>query len=78
MVPLVSVSPQWDNIVREEFIFGVQIADSAEILFKIPAPSVPLANSALMSTLTVHCRWEDETVRERGLATTHQMPRLRK
>src|SRR5678816_4093294 len=25
----------------------------------------PLANSAIMSTLTVHCRWDDETVRER-------------
>src|SRR6218665_1954185 len=23
----------------------------------------PLANSAMMSTLTVHCHWEDETVR---------------
>src|SRR6218665_955172 len=25
----------------------------------------PLVNSAKMSTLTVHCQWEDETVRER-------------
>src|SRR6218665_1922141 len=25
----------------------------------------PLANSATMSTLTVHCQWEDETERER-------------
>ena len=25
----------------------------------------PLANLALMSTPTVHCQWEDETVRER-------------
>ena len=25
----------------------------------------PLANSAMMSTLTVHCQWEDETMRER-------------
>src|SRR6218665_3452131 len=24
-----------------------------------------LANSAMMSTLTAHCQWEDETVRER-------------
>src|SRR5688572_18414807 len=24
-----------------------------------------LSNSAIMSTLTVHCRWEDETTRER-------------
>src|SRR6218665_535231 len=25
----------------------------------------PLANSAIMSTLTVHCQWEDEAVRDR-------------
>src|SRR6218665_2480318 len=25
----------------------------------------PLANSAMMSPLTAHCQWEDETVRER-------------
>ena len=25
----------------------------------------PLANLAVMSTLTAHCRWEDETARER-------------
>src|SRR6218665_3236402 len=25
----------------------------------------PLANSAIMSTLTVHCQWEEEMVRER-------------
>ena len=25
----------------------------------------PLANSAMMSTLTAHCQWEDETARER-------------
>ena len=25
----------------------------------------PLANSAIMSALTVHCRWQDETVSER-------------
>ena len=25
----------------------------------------PVANSAMMSTLTTHCQWEDETVRER-------------
>jgi len=28
-----------------------------------PAPSK--ANSAMMSTLTAHCQWKDETVRER-------------
>jgi len=26
---------------------------------------MPLDNSAMMSTLTAHCQWEDETVRER-------------
>ena len=36
-----------------------------EIWFEISAPFVPLANSAMMSTLTVHCQWEDETTRER-------------
>src|SRR6218665_1564870 len=25
----------------------------------------PIANSAMMSTLTIHCEWEDETLRER-------------
>ena len=37
-----------------------------EIWFEISAPSVPPpANSAMMSTLTVHCLWEDDMVRER-------------
>jgi len=27
--------------------------------------AAPLANSATMSTLTAHCQWEGETVRER-------------
>src|SRR6218665_4045772 len=31
----------------------------------------PLANSAMMSTLTVRCQWEDETLRERGLVIVH-------
>jgi len=30
-----------------------------------PAPVHPLANSALISTLPVHCQWEDETAGER-------------
>ena len=29
------------------------------------APSTPLTNSAIMSTLTVDCQWEDEMARER-------------
>ena len=32
----------------------------------------PLDNSAMMSTLTIHCQWEDETVRERtGHPSSH-------
>jgi len=45
-------------------MFGVQIPARAEIWFEISAPRAPLANSAMMSTLTAHCQWEDETVRE--------------
>ena len=47
--------------------FGVQIPAVAEVWFEISAPSAPLVNSAMMSTLTAHChcQWEDETVRER-------------
>ena len=47
--------------------FGVQIPTRAEIWFDISAPPVPLAYSATMSTgtLTLHCQWEDEAVRER-------------
>ena len=40
-------------------MFGIQIPASTEIWFKISA------HSAMMSTLTAHCQWEDETVRER-------------
>ena len=36
-----------------------------ETWFVIYAPAAPLANSIVMSTPTVHCQWEDETVRER-------------
>ena len=31
-------------------------------VFALPAP---LANSTIVSTLSVHCKWEDETVKER-------------
>ena len=37
----------------------------AEICVKISAQPSTLANSAMMSTLIVHCQWEDEMVRER-------------
>src|SRR6218665_455919 len=33
--------------------------------FKIFPPPVPLSSSAMMSTLTVYCQWEDKMVRER-------------
>ena len=36
----------------------------AEISVKKSAPSAPIANSAMMSSLTTHCQWEDETARE--------------
>src|SRR6218665_3178057 len=36
-----------------------------KLWFQISASSAPLANSAIMSTLAVHCQWEDVTVREK-------------
>ena len=44
---------------------GCKIPTRAEICIEISAPPAPLANSAMMSTRTVHCQWEGETVRER-------------
>ena len=44
---------------------GVQIQARAEIWFENSALHAPLANSAMMSTLTLHCQWENEMVRER-------------
>src|SRR6218665_2259365 len=32
-----------------------------EIRFQLSVPPSPLANSAIMSTLSVHCQWEYET-----------------
>jgi len=44
----------------------VQIPTSLDIMFlEITAPSAPLANSVIMSTLTICCWWEDERMRER-------------
>jgi len=34
-------------------------------LVQVSAPSVSLANTAMMSTLTIHCQLEDEPVKER-------------
>jgi len=31
----------------------------------ISAPPASLPKSAMMSTLTIHCQWEDDTARER-------------
>ena len=45
--------------------FGVQIPVKAEIWVEISAPRAPPANSAMTSTLTIHCQWEDDMVRER-------------
>jgi len=42
----------------------ILIPEMAEIWFVISARPVPLATSAMTSTLTVHCKWEDETARE--------------
>ena len=39
----------------------------AAIWIKISAPPVPQANSAIMSTLTAHYKWEDEMVRKRTI-----------
>ena|SRR6218665_3533575 len=36
----------------------------AGICVEISAPSAPLVNSAVMSTATLHCWWEDESARE--------------
>lgn len=45
----------------------VQIPATAEIWLENSASSVPLVNSAILSTMIVHCRSEDETARG-GLA----------
>jgi len=45
--------------------FGVKVLATVDIFSRFLLPPAPLANSAMMSTLTAHCQWEDETVRER-------------
>ena len=45
--------------------FGVQTPARVEIWLEISVTPAPLANSAMMSTLTGHCQWEDKTMRER-------------
>lgn len=36
----------------------------AEVCFEISATSAPLAKSSIMSTLTMHCQWEDQTAKK--------------
>ena len=46
--------------------FRVQTPASTNLVLDFcSTSSAPLANLAMMSTLTVYCRWEDETARER-------------
>lgn len=42
----------------------VQIPATAETWLEISAPPAPQLTLALMSTLTVHCRWEDKLARK--------------
>ena len=44
----------------------VKIPVRAEISVGISAPPVPLSNSAMMSTPTPHCQWDDEMAKERA------------
>jgi len=45
--------------------FGVQITPGQKFGSRFLFHLHPLAKSAMMSTLTANCQWEDETVRER-------------
>lgn len=36
----------------------------AEVCFEISVTSAPLAKSSIMSMLTVHCQWEDQTAKK--------------
>src|SRR6218665_3458804 len=60
---------RWSSALVVELLFERfedQIPARAEIWFGVSAPSaLTIANSAMMSTLTVHCQCQDETVRER-------------
>src|SRR6218665_2759757 len=44
---------------------GVQTRPGQKFISRALLHLCPLANSAMMSKLTTHCQWEDETVRER-------------
>jgi len=54
--------------------FQMQVNYNRFILYLLS--TVPLANSAMMSTLTIRCG--KMRCQERGLATRPHMPRLRK
>ena len=45
--------------------WGVLIPAKSYIWFEISALLAPLTNSVIMSTLTIHCQWEEETFRDR-------------
>src|SRR5688572_27046429 len=44
--------------------WGFKSPPGPDIWFWSFAPPAPLTNSSIMSTLTVGCRWEDETAKE--------------
>src|SRR5688572_10473916 len=53
--------------------------ERAEIWFEISAPPAPPSQlSYILSTLTVHCRWEDETAKESTDHPPSYISRLRK
>src|SRR6218665_2246229 len=47
-------------------------SNRAEIWVEISAPPATLANSAMMNTLTIHCRWKDETTERTSHTPTYQ------
>ena len=66
--PMLSVTdclPNKPNVAIWLWTQLYQSSNRAEISFDISASTAPLANSAMMSTLTARGQWEDKTVRER-------------
>src|SRR6218665_489333 len=64
---LLCVVVQWLTCLTANQEVRVQLLAKTEIWLEISAPSAPLPNSAMMSTLTVHCQCEDKAARERTL-----------
>lgn len=56
---------QWLVCWTSDLKDGVQISARTEIWYEISARSAALANSVMMNTLTVHCRWKGEMAKER-------------